>query len=93
METKLIKKNRSLCVVITLQLFLYYISLIKYGIIKSYIIGLDYGSDSVRAGVIDSENGNELASEVHGHARWKNSEYCEASINQFRQYPLDHIEG
>tara|TARA_R110000868_G_scaffold21640_7_gene89737 strand:+ start:7501 stop:9171 length:1671 start_codon:yes stop_codon:yes gene_type:complete len=60
---------------------------------KSYVIGLDYGSDSVRAVLIDSENGNELASEVHWYARWKNSEYCEASINQFRQHPLDHIEG
>tara|TARA_R110002050_G_scaffold1281_3_gene9226 strand:+ start:29904 stop:31574 length:1671 start_codon:yes stop_codon:yes gene_type:complete len=60
---------------------------------KSYVIGLDYGSDSVRAVLIDSENGNELASEVHWYARWMNSEYCESSINQFRQHPLDHIEG
>lgn len=60
---------------------------------KNYVIGLDYGTDSVRAVLIDTENGRELASEVHWYMRWKNGEYCDASINQFRQHPLDHIEG
>lgn len=60
---------------------------------KAYVIGLDYGTDSVRAVLIDSQNGEEVASEVHWYKRWKNKEYCEPSINQFRQHPLDHIEG
>ncbi|AOW08958.1 ribulokinase [Flavobacterium gilvum] len=60
---------------------------------KNYVIGLDYGSDSVRAVLIDTENGQELASNVCDYKRWKNKEYCNASINQFRQHPLDHIEG
>ena len=60
---------------------------------KNYVIGLDYGSDSVRAVLIDTENGQELASEVCHYKRWKNNEYCNPSINQFRQHPLDHIEG
>ena len=60
---------------------------------KNYVVGLDYGSDSVRAVLIDTKNGNEVASEVHWYKRWKNNEYCNASINQFRQHPLDHIEG
>ena len=60
---------------------------------KTYVIGLDYGSDSVRAVLIDTETGDELASNVHDYQRWKNNEYCNASINQFRQHPLDHIEG
>ncbi|OOG63667.1 ribulokinase [Flavobacterium sp. A45] len=60
---------------------------------KNYVIGLDYGSDSVRAVLIDTENGQELASSVCDYKRWKNKEYCNASINQFRQHPLDHIEG
>ena len=60
---------------------------------KSYVIGLDYGSDSVRAVLIDAENGNEIASEVQWYSRWKKGAYCNASINQFRQHPLDHIEG
>lgn len=60
---------------------------------KNYVIGLDYGSDSVRAVLIDTDNGNEIASKVHWYKRWKENKYCNASINQFRQHPLDHIEG
>ncbi|MCB0837314.1 MAG: ribulokinase [Bacteroidetes bacterium] len=60
---------------------------------KNYVIGLDYGSDSVRAVLIDTENGDTLASHVHWYQRWKEGKYCKASINQFRQHPLDHIEG
>ncbi|TRW24739.1 ribulokinase [Flavobacterium zepuense] len=60
---------------------------------KKYVIGLDYGTDSVRAVLIDTENGAELASEVHLYARWKKGMYCDAQANRFRQHPLDHIEG
>lgn len=60
---------------------------------KAYVIGLDYGSDSVRAVLIDTQNGAELASEVFWYPRWKEQKYCNAATNQFRQHPLDHIEG
>ena len=60
---------------------------------KNYVIGLDYGTDSVRAVLIDSENGKEIASEVHWYQRWKKGMYCDPSSNRFRQHPLDHIEG
>lgn len=54
---------------------------------------MDYGSDSVRAVLINSENGDEIASEVCWYSRWMDNKYCNSSINQFRQHPLDHIEG
>lgn len=60
---------------------------------KNYVIGLDYGTDSVRAVLIDTENGHEIASEVCYYKRWANKEYCNPAENQFRQHPLDHIEG
>lgn len=60
---------------------------------NNFVIGLDYGSDSVRAVLIDTATGKELASNVHYYQRWKNNQYCNPSINQFRQHPLDHIEG
>lgn len=57
------------------------------------VIGLDYGTDSVRAVLLDVHSGKELASAVHWYQRWKEQYYCNASVNQFRQHPLDHIEG
>jgi L-ribulokinase len=60
---------------------------------KKYVIGVDYGSDSVRSVLIDTQNGAELASEVFWYPRWQEQKYCNAAINQFRQHPLDHIEG
>ncbi len=60
---------------------------------KGYVIGLDYGTDSVRAVLINAENGHEIAAEVHYYQRWKEKKYCDAKANRFRQHPLDHIEG
>lgn len=61
--------------------------------LDKYVIGLDFGSDSVRAVLINSANGETLASHVHWYQRWKQGKYCDPTINQFRQHPLDHIEG
>lgn len=58
-----------------------------------YVIGVDYGSDSVRSIIVNASNGNEVASAVFYYPRWKDGLYCDASINQFRQHPLDYIEG
>ena len=60
---------------------------------KKYVIGLDYGTDSVRAVLIDTEKGSELAANVHYYQRWKEGKYCNPGENRFRQHPLDHLEG
>lgn len=61
--------------------------------LKNYVIGLDYGTDSVRAVLIDADSGSELASSVHWYSRWKEGKFCNPSANQFRQHPSDHLEG
>ena len=58
-----------------------------------YVIGLDYGTDSVRAVVADTANGNIVGTSVFEYPRWKNGLFCDPSINQFRQHPADYIEG
>jgi L-ribulokinase len=58
-----------------------------------FVIGVDYGSDSVRSVIIDATNGQEVASSVYYYPRWRQGLYCKPSLNQFRQHPLDYIEG
>ena len=61
--------------------------------VNSFVIGVDFGTDSVRSVIVDSSNGNEIASSVLYYLRWKDGLYCDPSANQFRQHPLDYIEG
>src|SRR5208337_5291170 len=57
------------------------------------IIGMDYGTDSVRSVVIDAQTGKELANEVAWYRRWAAGKYCDPAKNMFGQHPLDYIEG
>ncbi len=58
-----------------------------------YTIGLDYGSDSCRAVVVEVETGKEIASSVKYYKRWKEGKYCIPLKNQYRQHPLDYVEA
>lgn len=60
---------------------------------KDFVIGLDYGSDSVRAVLVDAHSGEQIAEAVHAYARWAQGKYCNAGESRFRQHPLDYLEG
>ena len=57
-----------------------------------YVIGVDYGTDSARAIVVDTFNGDVLADAVKEYPRWSRGLYCNPQANQFRQHPLDYLE-
>ncbi|SDG66310.1 ribulokinase [Mucilaginibacter sp. P19] len=57
------------------------------------VIGVDYGSDSVRSVIVNAANGEEIASSVFNYPRWRDGKYCVPAENQFRQHPQDYIDG
>ncbi len=59
----------------------------------AYVIGVDYGTDSVRTIIVNAHTGKEMASSVFYYPRWKEQLFCNAVENKFRQHPLDYIEG
>lgn len=60
---------------------------------QQYVIGVDFGTDSVRALVVDAHTGQSVGTHVHEYVRWKQGLYCNPAASQFRQHPLDYLEG
>ena len=60
---------------------------------RKYVIGIDFGTDSVRALIVATDNGDEIASGVSAYKRWSKGLYCNPKLNQYRQHPLDYIES
>jgi L-ribulokinase len=60
---------------------------------KTWVIGIDFGTDSVRTIVVNALTGEEAASSLFEYPRWKAGLYSDPSSYQFRQHPLDYLEG
>ncbi|MGV3762272.1 ribulokinase [Parapedobacter sp.] len=61
--------------------------------VNDYVIGLDFGTDSVRALLLEARSGLEINSAISHYRRWAEGLYCDSRRSQFRQHPLDHIEA
>ena len=57
------------------------------------VIGVDFGSDSARAILVDAGTGEILASSTCPYARWSKGYASAPSEARFRQHPLDHQEA
>ncbi len=60
---------------------------------EAYVLGVDYGTDSVRTLLVDARDGREVAASVFYYPRWKEGRYFNAAEQRFRQHPLDYVEG
>jgi L-ribulokinase len=60
---------------------------------ESFVIGVDFGTDSVRSIIVDASNGDEIAASVFYYPRWQKGLYCDPSKHIFRQHPSDYVEG
>ncbi|MFC1563434.1 ribulokinase [candidate division KSB1 bacterium] len=60
---------------------------------SAYVIGVDFGTDSVRSIIVNTDDGEIISGSVKDFPRWSEGKYCDPSNNQFRQHPLDHIES
>jgi L-ribulokinase len=57
------------------------------------VVGIDFGTDSVRSVVADATTGSVLGTSVKYYPRWAKGMYCVPVENQFRQHPLDYLES
>ena len=57
------------------------------------VLGVDFGTDSVRAVVVAAADGRILGTAVEYYPRWAKGLYCDPLVNRFRQHPLDYLES
>jgi L-ribulokinase len=57
------------------------------------VVGIDFGTDSVRSIVADATSGSVLGTSVRNYPRWAERLYCDPVNNRFRQHPLDYLES
>lgn len=57
-----------------------------------FAIGVDFGTDSARAILVDVSDGNVVAESSAAYPRWKQRLYCDPSASVYRQHPSDYAE-
>ncbi|PQV63550.1 L-ribulokinase [Abditibacterium utsteinense] len=60
---------------------------------SEYVLGLDYGTNSVRALLVDAQNGAEVAVATWNYARGEAGILLARDPNLARQHPADYLDG
>ncbi|MGC4001147.1 MAG: ribulokinase [Anaeromyxobacter sp.] len=60
---------------------------------EHFVVGLDFGTDTVRAVVVDAADGAVAGVAVRPYPRWARGLYCDPRENRFRHHPLDYLES
>lgn len=58
-----------------------------------YVIGLDFGTDSVRAILANAFSGEVVGTQTSVYRRWSEGLYCDGGESRFRQHPQDYLEA
>ena len=58
-----------------------------------YTLGLDYGTNSVRAVIVDVKHGREIATAVWNYAHGTRGVILSRDPNLARQHPADYVRG
>jgi len=56
------------------------------------VVGVDFGTDTVRSIVVEAGGGQVLGAAVAPYPRWARGLYCDPLQNRFRHHPLDYLE-
>ncbi len=59
----------------------------------NFVTGVDFGSDSARAVVVDAADGRVIGEDQCQYPRWMEGKYCDRARNRYRQHPLDYMEA
>lgn len=59
---------------------------------KTCVLGLDFGTASVRGIIVDTADGECLAEATVEYPGYKRGDFCDPSKQQFRQYPADYLD-
>ena len=59
---------------------------------ERYVIGVDFGSDSCRAVLMDACDGRRVADSSCEYPRWIAGKYCDPAGDRYRQHPQDYID-
>lgn len=60
---------------------------------RNYVIGVDFGTDSCRAVVVDATDGSLVTEALCKYPRWAKGLYCDPAADRYRQHPLDYLEA
>lgn len=60
---------------------------------EKLIIGIDFGTDSCRALIVDTITGKEIAVSTSYYNNWGKGLYCNPKLNQYRHHPVDYVRS
>lgn len=60
---------------------------------EQYVVGVDFGSASVRAIVVSTLSGNIISTGISSYPRWEKGLYQHPEEAVYRQHPLDYLES